>query len=171
MKNRKTIITSFLLLAGLTLGVGYAAISNTLTVTGAVNLGTDENNFSVVFDSVEQDANEVKRWTATINENTINSTLTINSNALDTKGDSIDIDYTVRNASPANDLIAVLGDITVTNANTSWYTVEANWVDSSVVELAYNETAVFNVKVTLVNTPTESVSGLDFFVSFTATAK
>ena len=171
MKNRKTIITSFLLLAGLTLGVGYAAISNTLTVTGAVNLGTDEKNFSVVFDSVEQDANEVKRWTATINENTINSTLTVNANALDTKGDTIDVDYTIRNLSRANDLIASLGEITVTNTNTAWYTVEAGWVDSSVTELAYNETAVFNVKITLVNTPTESISGLDFFVSFTATAK
>lgn len=47
MKNRKTVVVAFLLIAAMLLGVGYAALTDTLTITGTaqVDLGAAGNEF------------------------------------------------------------------------------------------------------------------------------
>lgn len=42
MKNRKSVVVAFLLIAALLLGVGYAALTDTLTIAGQANVGTGE---------------------------------------------------------------------------------------------------------------------------------
>ena len=49
MKNRRITIVAFLLLAALTLGIGYAALTDTLTITGSANI--DATQTSTIFDS------------------------------------------------------------------------------------------------------------------------
>ena len=48
MKNRKTVVVAFLLCAVLLLGVGYAALSDTLDITGSadVNQSAAEEAFN-----------------------------------------------------------------------------------------------------------------------------
>lgn len=42
MKNRKTVVVAFLLVAAMLLGVGYAALSDTLYVNGTFNLSAED---------------------------------------------------------------------------------------------------------------------------------
>lgn len=44
MKNRKTVIVTFLLIAALLLGVGYAALTDTLTIIGNAHIDIDAAN-------------------------------------------------------------------------------------------------------------------------------
>lgn len=49
MKMRRTVIVAFLLLAVLVMGVGYAAVSGSLTVNGKATVGTNAAGYSVIF--------------------------------------------------------------------------------------------------------------------------
>lgn len=51
MKNRKLILGVFLILAVLFLGIGYAALSNSLSMTGTINSTADDDNLVVQFDT------------------------------------------------------------------------------------------------------------------------
>ena len=44
MKNRKTIVVAFLLVAAMLLGVGYAALTDTLTIIGNAHIDVDTAN-------------------------------------------------------------------------------------------------------------------------------
>ena len=45
MKNRKVIVTAFLLVAIMILGVGYAAVNNVLDITGTGTVNQSANNY------------------------------------------------------------------------------------------------------------------------------
>ena len=55
MKKRNLLVSGFFLLAGLTLGVGYAALTDGFVVFGDVGASADQNNLQVVFTDYETD--------------------------------------------------------------------------------------------------------------------
>lgn len=63
MKNRKTVIVAFLLVAAMLLGVGYAALSDDLYVNGTLTL--DANKLADTFDKEVYFTNEGKQTTGT----------------------------------------------------------------------------------------------------------
>ena len=50
MKKKRLVIAAFLLVACAFLGIGYAAITDDLSITGTVKTGVNNENFIVVFD-------------------------------------------------------------------------------------------------------------------------
>ena len=87
MKKRRLIIGMFLLFAFLGLGIGYAALSNSLTVTGITSAGIDDNNLNVVF---EHDASTYATSGCTVydlTEGTKSARVRVNADALKNLGD------------------------------------------------------------------------------------
>ena len=87
MKKRRLIIGMFLLFAFLGLGIGYAALSNSLTVTGITSAGIDDNNLTVVF---EHDASTYATSGCTVydlTEGTKSARVRVNADALKNLGD------------------------------------------------------------------------------------
>ena len=70
MKNKRTFVGLFVILALLCLGIGYAAISKTLTINGGVSTGEAEDladNFIVYFSKVEANTDLAEGVTVTAN--------------------------------------------------------------------------------------------------------
>ena len=53
MKRRRTLIVALLLVAALALGIGYAAITDTLTIGGNASVKPHQENFEVIFKEIK----------------------------------------------------------------------------------------------------------------------
>ncbi len=63
MKNRKTVVVSFLLIAVLLMGIGYAAVSDTLNFDGSAKISGDETQSQFDLDvRITAVAREDKQW-------------------------------------------------------------------------------------------------------------
>lgn len=110
MKNRKTVIVAFLLVAALLLGVGYAAVTNVLDIQGSVNVSQEaaekEFNEDVYFEGVVVDGAPVqtveaaanKGYTANINANN-NDKAQFTVTSIQSTGDEQAITYRIKNES------------------------------------------------------------------------
>lgn len=180
MKNRKFVVVAFLLVAVLLLGVGYAALTDTLDVTGSadVNLSELNNEFNhdVYFLKAESD---VTANTTSINKDN-NDKVSFTVNTLKAKGDKAVFTYTIANIGPH--------DVTITpkiaanggNTNTEYFSISSNW-DGQPKTLAAADgtvdgegnpnpsTITYVVTVELLKDPTVQVSG-SFIIELTATA-
>ena len=102
MRNRKTIVVAFLLVAAMLLGVGYAALTDTLTMDGRVTI--DMNQAGVNFDAKVywKDARIVSS-TNTSEKDSITLTsaddINFNLHSLATKGDVVNMVATIQNDS------------------------------------------------------------------------
>ena len=104
MKNKRTFVGLFVILALLCLGIGYAAISKTLTINGGVATGetTDlYDNFIVYFSKVEVNTNSAKGATVTANVDATAKSLetTFKIENMNTVGSKVVLTYTVNNDS------------------------------------------------------------------------
>ena len=180
MKNRKTVVVAFLLVAVMLLGVGYAALTDTLTITGSLKTDT-----TVAME--EFDADVYFSATSIVTDDTGNKAV---SQILDGRDDAkiealhftekdqvVKAKFTITNLAE-NEFDAMIegSSITVTNNaddhdpifEVVWSWAE-NSVDTSDVEIAHGESKDLWVTITLTETPQE-VHNAEFNVSFTATA-
>ena len=137
MKRRRTLIVSLLLVTALCMGIGYAAVSGTLTVKGDVTI--KEQLFDVKFTGMTSVANPdtiTVTDVSNLNSNPSNqATLTVAS--LQNKGDTVTVTYTIENFNDvavdlATPTITLHGtDDTYTNTNASKYTVSAKYNGST----------------------------------------
>lgn len=102
MKNRKTVVVAFLLVAAMLLGVGYAALTDTLTLDGRVTI--DMNQAGVNFDEkIYWSAAKITESTNTSAEDVITGQGTDDLNftlhSLATKGDVVKMTCTIKNES------------------------------------------------------------------------
>lgn len=178
MKNRKVIVTAFLLVAIMILGVGYAAVNNVLDITGTgtVNQSAAEEafNLDVYFDGVKNgdedtytvqytDANGL--YTARVNDDN-NDKASFTVSGLKGAGESASITYRVVNV---GDLNAIVTLKSCTNSNETYFDVKY-YVNGSSTPLdltagtsmgtiAHTDgTMTITVVVTLKTTPTDSQS-------------
>lgn len=116
MKNRKSIIAIFVLLAVVFLGIGFAATTEKMNVEGTLN--TTAGDFDVVFEGSAVDtANTTTGVTAEITEN--NNDLKIKVTGLKYVGDKITIHVIVKNTS--DEFEAQLSNWVVTKPATNKY--------------------------------------------------
>ena len=160
MKRRRGLIAVLIVCVAAVLGIGYAALSDTLIINGTSNATPSDANFVVVFDTEAQ--NTVEHCTVTeVTETT--AKMTVTGADLTKTGDSATATLTIDNNSP--ELGASLA-ASVTNTNEEYFTVTYDFAQDSI---AASGTTTITVTVELVKTPIENVTGT-FTVTITATS-
>ena len=180
MKNRKIVVVAFLLVATMLLGVGYAALTDTLTITGALKTDT-----TVAMD--EFDADVYFSGTSIVRDDTVNKAAsqigdgrdeaTIQALHFTAKDQVVVAQFTIANDS-ANEFAAIIEGENVEVTNTAddhdpIFTVTWSWDQNSIntddVTLQPGESKILYVTITLTETPQE-IHEASFSVSYTATA-
>ena len=133
MKNRKTIIVAFMLVACMIVGVGYALVVNTMDIGGTASVSREEAekafNQDIYFSGVVVGgvlksegvvAGDNKGYTANINTNN-NDKAQFTVTGLSSQDDSVEIIFRVENKGDLNaDLIVV----SHTNSNPTYFNVD-----------------------------------------------
>ena len=176
MKNRKVIVTAFLLVAVMLLGIGYASVSDTLDIQGTADISAvdagETLNEDVYFDGVMKGSEKVDAITA---EHALGYTAHINSqdpdmahftiSSLESKDSpAVTIVYVVRNDST--------NDVTLSLKNSSStediFDVETELDGGATKILPAGSTTTIWVKVYLNADPTGAVTSA-FTIGITAT--
>ena len=183
MKNRRTVIASFLLIAVLVMGIGYAALTDNLFIKGEATLSTTsaQKNFDdhVYFSAVDEVDCTGKNATATPDSVVIGATdkdsATFYVKSLGNKGEHVIFSFVIQNDSTEFDAVISLdtGYPTTTdktNFDITYYAkdAEGNPVTGAVTCAAGGQVTVY-VKVVLKNTPSENMTAA-FNVNLTATS-
>ena len=175
MKNRKIVVVAFLLIAVLLLGVGYAALTDTLTIIGNAHIDVDTANatFDERIKFVDSEATSstgtgTKADVASHNDD--DATYTVNKLAV--VGEKSVFTFTIRNDSNVDAKISVganklSGSANPSNSNTDKFTVEYSYPDGMDVAKLGGEIRVV-VTVTVKN-PVTSATSATFGIELTAT--
>lgn len=161
MKNRRIVVVAIMLAAILCLGVGYAALNDTITATGTVNVTA--NGFDVQWESDDNSA-----ITTTANDNTL--TFTIPAGSLQSENASVTIKAKVKNASTES-FDAKITEVTVNQSTNyaDYYSVACNGIKvNDVIKL--NESVEVTITVTLKQMPTENITNDTFTITVAAEA-
>ena len=167
MKQRKTVIVAFLLAAVLLLGVGYAALTDVLDITGSadVNQSAAEEAFDedIHFRNEEGDVviHEAGN-TASVNADN-NDKASFTAKNLKGKGDKATFTFTIINE---GDLDATVTPSISSNTNTKYFGISSDWAGQAKT-LTAGGTLTYTVTVELLETPTETISG-SFIIELTA---
>lgn len=169
MKNRKTVVVAFLLVAAMLLGVGYAALTDTLNVAGdfEVSHANAENAFDeeVYFSNVSSG----QGYTAQILADPDNGYVKVT--GLAGIGDAISVTYTIKND---NDFpVSVIIDaINTSTTNTEYFSVSSD-LGNTAFTIGANSTQDVVLTFTLLKTPilaeNQTVSGT-FTVEYDVTS-
>lgn len=167
MKKRRTLIISLLLVAALTLGIGYAALTDVLDINGTadVNQTAAEEAFDLdvyFYDAVAGNAEDL----ASIVDGD-NDMASFTANSLKGAGDTATFTFTIKNVS---DLEATVTPSLAADGNTNaeYFTITSDWNAQPKV-IAAGGTETYTITVTLIKTPTETIHGA-FHIELTAVA-
>ena len=173
MKNRKRVVVSFLLVACMLIGVGYALVTDVLEINGSttVNQSAAEDAFDndVYFSdavAVLAPGQSTTTNTASIETGNNDSALfTVNS--LQGAGDSASFTFTVTND---GDLDALVTPSLAAQGNSTpeYFSITSDWAGQPRT-IAAGQSATYTVTVTLIKTPTSTVHG-SFHILLTATS-
>lgn len=166
MKNRKTVVVAFLLAAVMLLGVGYAALSDTLDITGSadVNQSAAEEAFNEDIYFKAAVANQEGN-TASVNaDNKDKASFT--AATLKGKGDKVTFTFTIANDGDVAATITPKLNATLGNTNSEYFSIVSDW-DGAEKELAAHSEITYTVTIELLKTPTVTISG-SFLVELTA---
>ena len=176
MKNRKIVVTAFVLIAALMLGIGYAALTDTLTIIGNahIDLGQANTTFDekVYFSAAEATSSTGTGSTAdTASYNLDDATFT--ANKLATVGQVSTFTFTITNASNVDAVISVAptklsGDTNPSNSNSSKFTVEYSYPDG--MTIAKNGGTITVVVKVEVKEPVTVATSATFGIELTATS-
>jgi len=183
MKNRKRVIVAFVMVAALCLGIGYAALNDTLYATGnlAVNKGEAQEDFKedvyftgdyTVADKAGQPiSNGV---TVTIAADSQGDTadqlkITVNAGVLQVKGDQVVIKATMQNDSLEYKALVTPQTATTSNSIFSVTTQHASHeipkATQSGEDVVGGETDV-TIIIELLSSPTEDLTNVTFTLPF-----
>ena len=165
MKKKRTFLGVALLIAVLVLGVGYAAITKNLSISGTASATTNNENFKVKFEGTPV-TDKTNAPSSTVEATVTNDlTATINVSGLTTTNDTVTATYTIKNESP--ELSADLAVGSIANDNAVYFEVTANLAASTI---AKGDSTTVTVTVKLIKTPVEDQSAA-ISIPITATAK
>ena len=174
MKNRKRIIVAFMLIAVMLLGIGYAALTDNLTITGEATVGA-----SAAQNQWEQDIYfSAANATATTGTSGIadsaavgqsnNDSATFEVKSLNRKGEKATFVFTITNEGNTNyDATISVDNGYPTNTNGTYFDVTYDYGTSIVPA---NGTLDVTVTVELINDPVENLTAA-FTVNLTATSE
>ena len=155
MKKRRSVVIAFLLIAALLMGIGYAALTDVLDITGSadINQSAAEDSFNedIYFSAAvaNQDGN-----TASVNKDN-NDKASFTANTLKGKGDKATFTYTIVNE---GDLDAVVTPAISSNTNQTYFKIYSDW-DGQPKTLTAGGSVTYTVTIELIETPTETISG------------
>ena len=163
MKNRKTIVVAFMLCAVMLLGVGYAALTDVLDITGSadVNQSAAEESFNEDIYFSAAVANQTGN-TASVNADN-NDKATFTANTLKGKDDKATFTFTIVNE---GDLDAKVTPAISSNTNSTYFDIASDWAGAT-KDLVAGGSLTYTVTVTLKETPVETISG-SFIIELTA---
>ena len=166
MKNRKFVVAAFLLAAAMLLGVGYAALTDTLDITGSadVNQSAAEEAFNEDVFFTAAVANQTGN-TASINADN-NDKASFTAKTLKGKGDKVTFTFTIKNDGDVAATVTPKLNATLGNTNTEYFAVSSDWSGESKTLAAGGE-LTYTLTVELLKTPTETIGG-SFLVELTA---
>ena len=167
MKNRKSIIAAFLVIAVMLFSVGYAALSDKLDINGTsdANLSAAQKNFDTdVYFSAAVANNEGN--VASIAEGD-NDMASFTANTLAKKGDKVSFTFTITNNSP-HDVVVTPTLAADGNSNTAFYAITSSWEGNAKTILA-GQAMEYIVYLELIDDPTDAVHGA-FHIELTAVA-
>jgi uncharacterized repeat protein (TIGR01451 family) len=165
MKNRKGLI-AFMVLAVMLLGIGYAALTDTLDITGSadVNQSAAEEAFNEDIYFSAAVANEEGN-TASINADN-NDKASFTAKTLKGKGDKVTFTFTIKNDGDIAATVTPKLNATLGNTNPEYFSLTSDW-DGATKTLAAGGELTYTVTIELLKTPTETVAG-SFLVELTA---
>ena len=176
MKNRKTVVVAFLLVAAMLLGVGYAALTDTLTIIGNahIDMNTVETTFeaNIHFSKAECTSTTgkgTKEDVASFNDDDA----TFTANKLATVGQKSVFTFTITNKSNVDAVISVnntklSGADNPSNSNTDKFTVEYSYPDG--MTIAKNGGTITVVVTVTVKEPVTAATSATFGIELTATS-
>ena len=176
MKNRKTVVVAFLLVAVMLLGVGYAALTDTLTIIGNAHIDVDTAN--KIFDEKVYFSN-AKATSSTgtgstgdvVSFNTDDATFTANKLAV--VGELSIFTFTIKNDSNVDAQISVnntklSGANNPSNSNEDKFTVEYSYPDG--MNIKKNGGTITVVVTVSVKEPVTAATSATFGIELTATS-
>ena len=158
MKNRRNVVVAFMLVAVMLLGVGYAALTDTLDINGTVDVNQsaaeEAFNEDIFFSAAA--ANEAGN-TASVNaDNNDKASFTINT--FKGKDDVATFTFTIKNNGDVDANVTPKLNASLGNTNPEYFAIESDW-DGATKLLAAGEEITYTLTVTMLKTPTETVSG------------
>lgn len=168
MKNRKSLI-AVLLVAVMLLGIGYAALTDTLDITGSadVNQSAAEEAFNEDIYFSAAVANEAGN-TASVNADN-NDKASFTAKTLKGKGDKVTFTFTIKNDGDVAATVTPKLNASLGNTNPEYFSLTSDWDGGSKV-LAANSEVTYTLTVELLKTPTETIAG-SFLIELTAVAE
>ena len=165
MKNRKGLI-AFMVLAVMLLGIGYAALSDTLDITGSadVNQSAAEEAFNEDIYFSAAVANEEGN-TASINADN-NDKASFTAKTLKGKDDKVTFTFTIKNDGDVAATVTPKLNATLGNTNPEYFSLTSDWNGAAKTLDAGGELS-YTVTIELLKTPTETVAA-SFLVELTA---
>ena len=169
MKNRKIVVIAFVVVAAMMLGIGYAALTDTLDITGSadVNVSELEKEFEEDIYFSAAVANEGAPNTASVNADN-NDKASFSAKSLVKKDDVATFTFTINNDSAHNVKVEPKLNATLGNTNSEYFEITSDWAGEAKT-IAANGTETYTLTVKLLKDPTEAVSG-SFLVELVATA-
>ena len=176
MKNKKKVVVAFLLVAVMLLGVGYAALTDTLTIIGNAHIDIDTANKTfdekVYFSAAEATSSTGTGTTADTASYTADDA-TFTANKLATVGQKSVFTFTITNDSNVDAIISVAatklsGAANPSNSNTDKFTVEYSYPDG--MNIAKNGGTIDVVVTVTVKEPVTSATSATFGIEITATS-
>ena len=180
MKKRNTAIATFLLLAAVSLGVGYAALTDSFSIHGDVGANKNNENLKCVLDGETEESTVIStvdgvfcQWATTTGAAAIDgrTDCELKFVNLTTMNDTAWAKLVVENRSIDDDsLTATLSAPTVTHSlAASIFEVSVAWEGGANPTIAPREHAILNISVKLKTTPTNAIDSSALTISFTAT--
>ena len=169
MKNRKTVVVAFLLVAAMLLGIGYAELSDTLSLDTRVtvdmkqaNLNFDEKivwSAASVTDATNKEASAANDTVGGVGTDDLN----FNIHSLATKGDTVTLRGTIKNSSNVSVQVTVNSEEKGDNAELFTYEISYSRDNK---EIPSNETMEVIIVVT-VKDPIIKATSATFGITYT----
>ena len=148
MKKRRSIIIALLLIAALALGIGYAAVTDTLSIGGNATVKPHQENLIVEFDSIK---NPTKCTAAIQTDKTV---ATFTTTQLEVGGDLATATFVVTNQSPEYKATVAAPTIHITTGS-EYFDVTTDFGTETRTLNAVDGTTEFTVTVKLKGAVTE----------------
>ena len=168
MKNRRNVVVAFLVVAVMLLGIGYAALTDVLDITGSVDVNQsaaeEAFNEDIYFSAAvaNQEGN-----TASVNaDNNDKASFTVKT--FKGKGDVATFTFTIKNDGDVDANVTPKLNATLGNTNPEYFTIESDW-DGDTKVLAAGQSITYTLTITMIKTPTETIAG-SFLVELVATS-
>lgn len=175
MKNRKTVVVAFLLVAAMLLGVGYAALTDTLTIIGNAHIDVDTANKTFdekIYFSNSAASSSTGTGTKADVASHSDDDATYTANKLAVVGEKSVFTFTIKNDSNVDAIITVnttklSGDGNPSNSNADKFTVEYSYPDG--MEIAKNGGTIDVIVTVTVREPVTAATSATFGIELTAT--